>query len=167
MAGYADGWQLGDEDGYADGYELGYSDWFRPCSVAGDEKGPEPKSHDEDEADPRDIGECQSRGQRSSKDPGSFARGRLAGITDNPDYQGGYLEQYAIGYDEGALVGQESAYLEGYNLGYSDGLDEAWQIAWIDCYDQSYPDGYGAGYEGGYPDGYEDGADDGDFDSGC
>lgn len=162
-AGYAEGWQFGDADGYEVGYQVGYSDWYRPCGVASDVNPS--KSHEEQSADPEEIGQCHSRGMRSARDSGAFGRGRRAGAAQNPEYQAGYQEQYELGLAGGQLEGEAAAYEEGYVLGYAAGFDEGYLLSWYDCYDRAYSEGYDAGYDEGHRAGYEEGSYDGDYDS--
>jgi flagellar biosynthesis/type III secretory pathway protein FliH len=164
--GYVDGWEFGDADGYAYGYELGFDDWYQPCSLRQDEAGPH-RADEEDSADSEELALCRNRGLRVGQDPGAFARGRQAGIDDNPDYRAGFDASYPLGFDEGVAIGEVDAYDEGLAIGYAHGFDEGWQLAWLDCYDQAYPQGYEDGYDSGYQAGYDDGGAAGESKSGC
>ena len=68
------------------------------------------------------------------------------------DYIGFWIEQCAVGYDQGYIEGYDVGNEEGYNLGYDEGYQEGMIINHEAAYYEGYDTGYGAGYEVGYDD---------------
>lgn len=163
----SDGASQGQADGDWDGYHAGFDDSYDPAFDEGYGAGFDDGANScgfrsaSGRAAPEDLDTCEARGYQRALDRSAFPRGFDTGKAENPEYQAGHDDAYALAYPLGAIHGELDGYDEGLREGYDVGFIEGYDQSFALCYEQMYPDGYDAGYDVGHAEGLSVGYDDG------